>query len=393
MPWRESHRMNERMRFVVRLGDGEKMTDLCQEFGISRKTGYKFWERYKARGPEGLCDLSRRPIRSPRRTPMAMVELILGLKSERPTWGAPKLREYLVRKHADIQLPTVPTIHGILKRNGLVQKRKRRPRVDDLVSRSGTRQTAIPNELWCADYKGEFRMGNGQYCYPLTISDHYSRFLLGCEAMETTKFGETRAACEWVFREHGLPQAIRTDNGPPFGHPQGLFGLSRLSVWWMKLGIRIERIEPGHPEQNGRHERMHLTLKQATTRPAATNILAQQEKFDSFREEYNQDRPHEALGMETPNSVYTNSERIFPEALPEPEYPFHDETRIVRPNGQVVMHRRSESFYLAQVFAGETIGLREEDDNIWKISFLNLDLGFYDGRTRKFAPVDKLIVV
>jgi putative transposase len=284
------------------------------------------------------------------------------------------------------------TVHCILNRNGLVKKRKIRPRTDGLITKSGVRHTITPNELWCADYKGEFKVGDGRYCYPLTISDHYSRYLLGCEAMETIKFRATRSACEWIFKEYGLPEAIRTDNGPPFGHPSGLFGLSRLTVWWMRLGISIERIEPGHPEQNGRHERMHLTLKQSTTRPAATSILAQQEKFDVFREEYNQERPHESLNMQTPSTIYVQSGRSFPEILPEPEYPLHDMTRIVGTTGMVSMTRRSESFYLAQALAGETIGLREEDEDMWKISFMDYDLGVYDAKIRKFTPVDKLIV-
>ncbi len=385
MPWKESHLMNERMRFVVRLESGERMTDLCQEFGISRKTGYKFWERYQAQGPEGLFDISRRPLNSPYRTPDAIVKLIIDLKHEKSTWGAPKIREYLARRHSGIRLPTMGTIHCILKRNGLVKRRKIRPRSSGLITKSGVRQSSSPNELWCADHKGEFKVGDGRYCYPLTVSDHYSRYLLGCEAMETTKFGATKAACEWIFREYGMPKAIRTDNGPPFGHPSGLFGLSRLTVWWMRLGISIERIEPGHPEQNGRHERMHLTLKQSTTRPAASNILAQQEKFDAFREEFNQERPHEALDMETPSTVYSKSDRSFPDVLPEPEYPLHDITRSVGSTGLVSMTRHNEAFYLAQTLAGETVGLREEDEYMWKISFMNYDLGVYDAKTRRFT--------
>jgi putative transposase len=277
MPWRECCKMDERLRFVARLLEGEKMAALCREFDISRKTGHKIFNRYRETGLEGLTDRSRRPYRQANRLPFQIEALILQLKKEHPTWGAPKIREKIKRRHNDIPLPAISTVHAVLDRHDLVD-RSRRPR----YTAEGT-QLSIPrrpNDLWCADYKGEFMLADKRYCYPLTITDCASRYLIACDALATTKEVYAFTVFERVFKDFGLPLAIRTDNGVPFSSRSALFGLSKLSVWWLRLGIGIERIEPGKPQQNGRHERMHLTLKKEATKPPGKNFLQQQGKFD-----------------------------------------------------------------------------------------------------------------
>jgi len=323
MPWKESSVMDERMRFVIRLKDGESMASLCREFNISRKTGYKIFERYEECGLEGLSDRTRRPFRYANQLPEQIEAAIVAAKREKPNWGARKIRERLLRRlpHA-VKIPACSTIHAILDRHGLVTH----------PTRSRTRTTGTPlseglgpNDLWCTDYKGEFMLGDKRYCYPLTVTDHASRYLLLCEAMESNAEKPAFTAFERLFKERGLPRAIRSDNGVPFASPNGLFNLSKLSVWWLRLGISIERIKPGHPQQNGRHERMHLTLKKEATRPAGANILQQQAKFDDFIEEFNNERPHQALQMKCPAEIYTASVTLY-QGIPEPHYPFHDRT-------------------------------------------------------------------
>ncbi len=284
--------MDERLRFVARLLDGEKMAGLCREFDISRKTGYKIFNRYKDCGLEGLTDRSRRPYRHANRLPFQIEKRIVQLKQEHPSWGAPKIREKLRRLHSEIQLPAISTVHAVLDRHGLVSRgRKPRSKAQGTHSPRPTR----PNDLWCADYKGEFMLSDKRYCYPLTITDFASRYLICCDALATTKEVYAFTVFERAFKDFGLPLAIRTDNGHPFASTSAFFGLSKLSVWWLRLGIGIERIKPGNPQQNGRHERMHLTLKKEATRPAAKNFLQQQAKFDRFIHCYNHERPHQAL--------------------------------------------------------------------------------------------------
>lgn len=289
MPWKECSVMDERLRFVGRLLDGEAMTEVCREFGISRKTGYKIFDRYREHGLEALADRSRRPVRYANQLPSQIETLIVGLKRNKPHWGARKIRELLVRRLAgDVRVPARSTIHAVLDRNDLVQ-RMGKPR--QRATGTPLSQGAAPNDLWCADFKGEFKLGNGRYCYPLTVTDHASRFLLLCEALESTREDTAFTAFQQLFAERGLPRAIRSDNGVPFASPNALFNLSKLSVWWLRLGIAIERIKPGHPQQNGRHERMHLTLKKEATRPPGINSLQQQARFDAFLHEFNTERP------------------------------------------------------------------------------------------------------
>jgi len=288
MPWKASSVMEERLRFVARLLDGEAMTDVCRDYGVSRKTGYKIFDRYKEHGLEALTDRSRRPVHYANQLPPQIEGLIVRLKGEKPHWGARKIRELLVRRlDGDLRVPAKSTIHAVLDRHGLV-KRVGRPR--HRAQGTPLSEGVAPNDLWCVDFKGEFKLGNGRYCYPLTVTDQASRFLLLCEALDSTREGPAITAFERLLCERGLPLAIRSDNGVPFASPNGLFNLSKLSVWWLRLGIAIERIKPGHPQQNGRHERMHLTLKKEATRPPGMNSLQQQDRFDAFVHEFNTGR-------------------------------------------------------------------------------------------------------
>ena len=364
--------MDERLRFVARLLEGEKMAVLCREYDVSRKTGYKLFSRYKEQGFEGLTDRSRRPYRQGCRLPEAIESLILGLKREHPSWGAPKIREKIRRKNLQIQLPAISTVHAVLHRHDLVNRPRRRRYKAEGTPLSTTRR---PNDLWCADYKGEFMLADKRYCYPLTITDFASRYLLSCEALSTTKEHYAFAVFERVFKDFGLPKAIRTDNGVPFASPNSLFGLSKLSVWWLRLGIEIERIKPGNPQQNGRHERMHLTLKKEATKPAAKNLVQQQGKFDRFIEIYNQERPHQAIGMQYPAELYTPSPRSY-RGIGELEYPFHDRTITVTNCGRICIGKRKIN--LSTVFAGQNVGVKEISDKIWLVSFMKYDLGFFD---------------
>ena len=383
MPWKECSVMEERLRFVAKLLDGDSMTEVCQEFGISRKTGYKIFNRYKDSGLEALSDRSRRPVRYANQLPPQIESLIVNLKREKPHWGARKIRELLVRRlDQDVRIPAKSTIHAVLHRHGLVKGIPRRSH-----RATGTRLSAgrAPNELWCADFKGEFKLGNGHYCYPLTVSDYASRFLLLCEALQSTREDTAITAFEQLFLERGLPAAIRSDNGVPFASPNALFNLSKLSVWWLRLGIAIERIKPGHPQQNGRHERMHLTLKNEATRPPGMNSLQQQVRFDNFAREYNAERPHEALGMKMPAEIYSPSHRPY-RGLPELSYPLHDRDVIVTACGRICMHRKRIN--LSQVFAGQRVGVKEVDEGIWIVSFMHYDLGYIDLEQKTLQPLD-----
>lgn len=383
MPWKECSVMDERLRFVSRLLDGETMSDVCREFGISRKTGYKIFGRYKEHGLEALTDRSRRPVRYANQLPPQIEGLIVTLKREKPHWGARKIRELLVRRlDGDIRVPARSTIHAVLHRHGLV-KAIGRPR--HRATGTSLSEGAAANELWCADFKGEFKLGNGQYCYPLTVTDHASRFLLLCEALESTREDLAVTAFEQLFLERGLPQAIRSDNGVPFASPNALFNLSKLSVWWLRLGIEIERIKPGHPQQNGRHERMHLTLKKEATRPSAMNSLQQQARFDAFVNEFNTERPHEALAMKCPAEVYSPSPRPYL-GLPELTYPLHDREVLVTACGRICIYRKRIN--LSTVLAGQRLGIKEVDEGIWIVSFMRYDLGFIDLEQKTLQPLD-----
>ena len=382
MPWKECHVMDERLRFVARRLEGEKMAPLCAEFGISRKTGYKIVERYKDCGVAAFSDRSRRPYRQANRLPPQLEAVIVRLKREYPGWGAPKIREKLRRQSTAPHLPAISTVHAVLDRHGLVKRRRpRRPH----ATGTALSRPAEPNALWCADYKGEFMLGDHRYCYPLTITDFASRYLLTCEALATTQETFAFTVFERTFKEFGLPQGIRTDNGVPFASAHALYGLSKLAVWWLRLGIEIERITPGHPEQNGRHERMHLTLKKAATKPAAANVLQQQARFDAFIEQYNRDRPHQGLGMKVPADVYARSSRVY-RGLEERSYPFHDATFTVTQCGRICFKARKVN--LSHVFAGQNVGVTQVGERVWLVTFMRYDLGYFDDETCRLEPIE-----
>ena len=375
--------MDERLRFVARLLEGEKMAPLCAEFGISRKTGYKIFDRYKDCGVVAFNDRSRRPYRQANRLPAPIEATIVRLKRDYPGWGAPKIREKLRQQIAPVQLPAISTVHAVLDRHHLVKRRRRR-RGGEPATTPLTRPTE-PNALWCADYKGEFMLGNRRYCYPLTITDFATRYLLTCEALATTQERFAFTAFDRTFKEFGLPQVIRTDNGVPFASPTALYRLSKLAVWWLRLGIQIERIDPGHPQQNGRHERMHRTLKTEATKPAAANVLQQQARFDAFVARYNHERPHQALDMRVPADVYARSTRVY-RGLEDVTYPFADATFTVTHCGRICFHGRKIN--LSHVFAGQHVGVTQVGDHVWLVTFMHYDLGYFDDEARRVEPIE-----
>jgi putative transposase len=375
--------MDERLRFVARLLEGEKMAPLCAEFGISRKTGYKVFDRYKSCGIDALTDRSRRPYRQANRLPAPIEATIVRLKREYPGWGAPKIREKLRQRAIPaLQLPAISTVHAVLDRHGLVKRRRRRRGADAATALS---RPSEPNALWCADYKGEFMLRNRRYCYPLTITDFATRHLFVGEALPSTQASLAFTVFERAFKDFGLPGTIRTDNGLPFAAPTALYRLSKLSVWWLRLGIRIERIQPGHPQQNGRHERMHLTLKREATKPAADNMLQQQGRFDAFVTRYNQERPHAALGMKVPAALYAPSPRIY-RGLDELTYPFHDVTITVTHCGRICFQGRKIN--LSHALAGQNVGVTQVGDRVWLVSFMQYDLGYFDDEAIRVEPIE-----
>jgi transposase InsO family protein len=376
--------MDERVKFIGAYLRGEiSLTRLCEAFGVSRKTGYKWLDRYSAGGVLALNDRSRRPHGNPRSTATEIVELIVAARKKYPFWGPKKLGTWLHTTYPGLALPAQSTMGEILKRHGLVVPR--RP-----PARRSTPYTQPflgydrPNAVWCADFKGDFAMSLERRCYPLTISDGFSRYLLRCEGLSKTRERDTRPVFESAFKEFGLPYAIRTDNGPPFSS-NGLAGLSQLAVWWIRLGIRPERIQPGHPQQNGRHERMHRTLKAETAKPPQRNMKLQQAAFDTFRARYNQERPHEALGQRTPASVYSPSPRPYPAILSELEYPSDYEVRTVTSGGE--LRWGGTLWYLSWNLSRQQVALKHLDDKRCLVYFGPLELGVLDQATRvKIAP-------
>ena len=375
--------MDERERFIATVDSGEyTVKEACGLFGISRETGHKWLRRHAAEGSGGLVDRSRAPHSCPHRTAAAIEEEIVWAAASHRDWGPRLLRTWWLRRHREAGWPAASTIGEILKRHGLQRAPRRRAKVAPHPGRPEV-SSAGPNELWTADYKGEFRTRNRRWCYPLTVADQCSRFLLGCRALPSTGVEGARPAMAQVFEEYGLPRAILTDNGPPFGST-GLARLSRLSVWWTRLGIVPILIEPGHPEQNGRHERMHRTLKLRTREPAES-CRGQQRLFDRFRREYNEERPHQGLAGRAPAEVYTPSRRPYPRRLPALEYPPGWEARKVCGNGCLVWH--NEFVFLSRVLIGEQLGLQESDDGVWSVYFGPSLLGQLDEATRSFHAV------
>ena len=385
MPWKASSVVDERMRFVLEQERGwHTMTELCEAYNITRETGYYWLRRYQQGGLEALQDRDRAPRQHPNQTPEDIQEAVLQLRRAHMSWGPRKLKRVLEREHGERRWPAVSSIGEMLAREGLVVPRKKRRRAPPYTQPFALADA--PNRVWCADFKGWFCSGDGQRVDPLTISDAGSRYLLRCQRVEKADSERVRAIFESAFRECGLPGAIRTDNGPPFAS-RAVAGLSRLAVWWMKLGIVPERIAAGHPEQNGRHERMHRTLQQETASPPAANRRAQQRAFDRFRREYNEQRPHEALEMQTPSAVYTRSARRYPARLPEPEYGSALQVRRVGQRGEFSW--KHQDVFLTETLRGESIGLLPIDERFYNVYFAAFPIARFDSRRLVIVPQPK----
>jgi putative transposase len=379
MVWKVTEPMTERLKFVHEWQQRLYTTsELCLRHGVSRKTGYKWLERFEAFGKAGLSDRSHRPHRCPHAISRAVAEAILAARLKHPHWGPRKLLDWLRPRRPDLELPAPSTAGSLLSREGLVASRRKRRRWRHPGPPAST--ALAPNDLWTADFKGQFRTRDGELCYPLTIADQFSRYLLRCQALSSVRTAETRPVMERLFRELGLPRAIRTDNGVPFAST-GIHGLCSLNVWWMQLGIAHQRTQPSHPEQNGAHERMHRTLKAETTRPPAAHRRAQQRCFDRFRVEYNDERPHEALRGRAPKSVWKPPTRSYPRRILEPDYPGHFQPRLVSNAG--TFRFQCQQIFLSDALKQKWIGLEEVDDGIWAIYFYDVLLARFDERDRK----------
>jgi putative transposase len=380
MPWHEVSTVDQRLQFVA---DYQRqiftMTELCARYGISRQAGYETIARYKASGPAGLAPQSRRPHRSPRGTEPEVVQLIVGLRRRHPSYGAKKLLTILKQRHERGDWPATSTAALILNRQGLITERPRHRR-HGVKPVPPTIQPVGPNELWTVDFKGQFRTGDRRYCYPLTLADRFSRYLLDCYGLPGPTEHATRQRFIRAFEIYGLPTAMRSDNGVPFAST-GLARLSTLSVWWLRLGIRLDRSRPGHPEENGAHEYMHRVLKRETTRPPAASCAQQQPCFDAFRERYNHERPHEALGQVVPATLYHPSARPLPGRLPAVEYPGHFERRRISEGG--TFSWQSQSVFLTRALTDEHVGLEEVDDGIWTIYFCHQPIARFDARAKR----------
>jgi transposase InsO family protein len=375
--------MEQRMQFVTEYQSGLfTMTELAEQYAITRKTGYKWLARYDAEGVVGLRERSRRPHHSPQATEADLVDALVAQRQRHPRWGAKKLLAVLARQRPRVAWPSRATVCTLLKHRGLVRPRRWRNRPPPGMPPRTPITTA--NEVWTTDFKGQFRTGDGVYCYPLTLRDGFSRFVLRCEALLGPTYDATRRQFEHAFAEYGLPQRLRSDNGAPFAG-SGLARLSRLNVWWMRLGIVPERIAVGHPEQNGSHEQFHRVLKADTARPPAATRRAQQRRFDTFCAEYNHERPHEALAEQTPAMVYQPSPRALPRRLPPLDYPGHLEIRRVYGNGCVWWGDRV--LFLSNALIGDDVGFEEVGDGLWTVYFATVALARFDERHRQLHPI------
>jgi putative transposase len=380
MPWQETQSMDERARFVADAQRGLfDMTTLCARYGVSRKTGYKWLERFHEGGLPGLRDRSHAPHHCPHRIDETLAALLLAARRSHPRWGPAKLMQYVAPRHPDVAAwPAVSTVADLLQRHGLVQRRRRRrPIVHPGVVPIAT---AAPNDLWTADFKGQFRTRDRTYCYPLTIADQHTRYLLDVRGLRSVRVVGARRVFERAFREYGLPSAIRTDNGVPFANT-GLHGLTQLSVWWLRLGIQHQRIRPASPQENGAHERMHRTLKAETTRPPGADLARQQRLFNAFRREYNEDRPHAALNGDPPASRYTSSPRVYDGSLPPLEYPSYFLVKRVTNAGTIRFKDRL--LFIANALKQHHIGLDERDDGVWSIYLGTVLIGTINEETMK----------
>jgi putative transposase len=373
MPWKETRVVEERMKFIVAVQEDPRgnFAQLCRRFGISRGKGYKWLARYEALGAEGLVDQVPVVRHHPNETPAAVVDAILALRKERPFDGPKKLRALLLERDPPIEVPAASTIGEVLDRHGLIRPRKLRLRVPP--SSNPLAHAEQPNDVWCTDFKGDFRLGEGNRCYPLTLTDAFSRYLLKCEGLTRPTDGLARPHFERAFREFGLPRGIRSDNGAPFA-TKAIGGLSMLSVWWIRLGITPERIEPGKPQQNGRHERMHQTLKKQTASPPQATMADQQRVMDRFRHDYNDVRPHEALGLTPPARHYAPSPRTMPEVPRDPEYAEGFDVRRVSSFG--VVSWCGLHLYLSRLLDGQPVGFKATEQDEWELHYGPLLLGW-----------------
>lgn len=384
MPWKETNPMCQRTQFIALHQSGLfTTTELCARFGISRKTGYKWLSRFEQDGPEALKARSHATRSCPHKTAPEIEQLLIQGRRDHPRWGPKKLLAYTAKRHPQLDLPAASSVGDLLRRSGLIRaKRPRRWTHPGSVPLTAT----APNQVWCADFKGQFKMADmadGQYCFPLTVTDAYSRCLLACDAHRSTETSTAMTSFERLFHQLGLPEAIRTDNGVPFVTP-AIGGLSHLNLWWTRLGIVHQRIEPGKPQQNGRHERMHKTLKAEATKPAQRDLKAQQARFDAFINEFNHERPHEALGQNLPASFYIPSSRALPSHLPTPHYPKHFQpkhfqVRLVSRAGTFRLH--GWQTHISEVLSGQYIGLEEVDNAAWTIWFFERELGRFDQKS------------
>ena len=380
MPWDARSVMDAKVRFISDCVCGEEpMTVLCERYGISRETGYLWQRRYALEGVMGLQERSRAPHHPGRATAAELVVQLIEARKRKPYWGPRKLLAMLRREHPAWRWPAASTVADILRREGLSEPRRRRRRA--LTVEQPFLAVVAANDAWCIDFKGWFRTGDGTRCDPLTVTDAYSRYLLGTRIIAPVSEA-VAAATDRLFREHGLPWRLRSDNGPPFAS-SGAGGLTRLSARWVKMGIGLERIYPGKPQQNGRHERMHGTLKAQTCQPPAQTPAEQQRRFDAFRQEYNDERPHEALGQKPPSEFYSASPRPFTERLEDPCYGPHEQVRRVRTSGEI--RWRGGMVFISEALIGEAVGVREREDGHWLVSFANVPLVLIDRYTEKAA--------
>ena len=376
MPWKETSPMVERVRFVADHAEGlYGMSELSGRYGISRKTAYKWLRRFEEEGPGGLETRACVAEEVWNRTQEGVEAVLVAFREKHPKWGPKKIRDVLEKREPEEEWPAVSTIAAILKRHGLVQGRRRRKREGHPGPPEGEPEKV--NEVWGMDFKGQFRTRDGVYCYPFTVTDLRSRYLLCCDGYLSTEGEGPRKSLERIFREYGLPEAIRSDNGAPFAST-GIGRLTRLGVWLVSLGVTRQLIEPGRPDQNGKHERMHRTLKDCVTRPPAANLKRQQRAFDEFQREFNEERPHEALGMKRPAEVYAPSRRPFPETIPPVEYPGHYEVRRVSRNGGVRWN--GEWLNVGHALIEQTVGFEEVNDGVWDLHFRKLAIGRFDER-------------
>ena len=386
MPWKESRIVDQRLQFLSSYQQKEmSLSDLCREFGVSRPTGYRWINRYKEVGPEGFLDRSRKPHGCSHATSEATENAILALRSKHPSWGARKLKARLEKVQPRVNWPAASTFGNILHRAGLTNPKQKKRRTTPCSEPFS--EVNAPNQLWCMDFKGYFSTGDGTRCDPFTITDAHSRYLIRCQTVSRMDLSQVVAVCEAAMREYGMPARIRTDNGAPFAGT-GLLGLSKLSLSWTKMGIVHERIQPGRPQQNGRHERMHRTLKEDTTKPPALTLRLQQKKFDRFRQIFNHERPHEGLNNETPASLYQRSSIMFPRVLTPFTYPRGFQTRRVNTSGDISWHK--DRVFISQVFSFEDLGFEEMDEEIFRVYFREIELGELDVTELRFRPVRAL---